>query len=147
MSYSHELGVQRKKKFWPHPWGPEEGSKGQISFNFNYKVNFKDFYLRRFSESRSSSGSTPSVRLSVRLSIRLSVRLSVRNTFGVHSLCNLYLQQFSFLYIQILPNDCSYIEDVHLLFCAPLINIFSFFTGVELRHFFHPKCVEGVRFV
>ena len=27
----------------PPPWGPEEGSKGQISFNFNYKVNFKDF--------------------------------------------------------------------------------------------------------
>ena len=79
--------------------------------------------------------------------LRPSVRLSVRNTFGVHSLCNLYLQQFSFLYIQILPNDCSYIEDVHLLFCAHLISIFSFFTGVELRHFFHPNCVEGVRFV
>ena len=27
------------------PWGPGEGSKGQISFNFNYKVNFKDFIL------------------------------------------------------------------------------------------------------
>ena len=26
---------------WPPP--PGEGSKGQISFNFNYKVNFKDF--------------------------------------------------------------------------------------------------------
>ena len=25
-------------------WGPWKGSKGQISFNFNYKVNFKDFY-------------------------------------------------------------------------------------------------------
>ena len=78
---------------------------------------------------------------SVRPFVRSSVRPSVRNTFGVHSLCNLYL------YIQILPSDCSYIEDVHLLFCAHLINIFSFFTGVELRHFFHPKCVEGVRFV
>ena len=30
--------------FGPAPWGPGEGSKGQISFNFNYKVNFKDFY-------------------------------------------------------------------------------------------------------
>ena len=29
--------------FCPAPWGPWEGSKGQISFNFNYKVNFKDF--------------------------------------------------------------------------------------------------------
>ena len=25
---------------------PGEGSKGQISFNFNYKVNFKDFYTK-----------------------------------------------------------------------------------------------------
>ena len=29
--------------FGPAPWGPGEGSKGQLSFNFNYKVNFKDF--------------------------------------------------------------------------------------------------------
>ena len=29
--------------FGPAPWGPGEGSKGKISFNFNYKVNFKDF--------------------------------------------------------------------------------------------------------
>ena len=29
-----------KKILAPPPW---EGSKGQISFNFNYKVNFKDF--------------------------------------------------------------------------------------------------------
>ena len=32
--------------FFPAPWGPGEGSKGQISFNFNYKVNFKDFYSK-----------------------------------------------------------------------------------------------------
>ena len=25
------------------PWGLGEGPKGQISFNLNYKVNFKDF--------------------------------------------------------------------------------------------------------
>ena len=30
----------------PAPWGPREGSKGQVSFNFNYKVNFKDFYSK-----------------------------------------------------------------------------------------------------
>ena len=30
--------------FFGHaPWGPGEGSKGQISFNFNYKVNFLRF--------------------------------------------------------------------------------------------------------
>ena len=28
------------------PWGPGEGTKGQISFNFNYKVKFKDFYTK-----------------------------------------------------------------------------------------------------
>ena len=89
----------------------------------------------------------PSVCPSVRSFVRMFVRSSVRNNFGVPSLCNLELQQFSFLYIQILPNDCSYIEDVHLIFCAHLINIFSFFTGVELRHFFLPKCIGGVRFV
>ena len=26
--------------------GPGEGSKGQKSFNFNYKVDFKDFYTK-----------------------------------------------------------------------------------------------------
>ena len=35
--------MQRQTFFGPAPWGPGEGSKGQISFNFNYKVNFKDF--------------------------------------------------------------------------------------------------------
>ena len=34
--------------FGPASWGPWEGSKGQISFNFNYKVNFKDFFLPNF---------------------------------------------------------------------------------------------------
>ena len=30
--------------FWaPATWGLGEGSKGQISLNLNYKVNFKDF--------------------------------------------------------------------------------------------------------
>ena len=43
--YSHEWGVQRHF-FGLSPWGPGEGSKGQISYNFNYKVNFKDFYTK-----------------------------------------------------------------------------------------------------
>ena len=46
VSYSHEWGAQRKKIFGPAPWGHREGPKGQISFNFNYKVNFKDFYSK-----------------------------------------------------------------------------------------------------
>ena len=54
-------------------------------------------------------------------------------------ICNSY--SFSFLYFQTLHNDCSHIENVHLPFFAHLINIFLFLTGVELRHFFHPKCV------
>ena len=40
------MGRATAKKFDPAHWGPEEGSKGQISFNFNYKVNFKDFYTK-----------------------------------------------------------------------------------------------------
>ena len=43
VSYSHEWGAQRKFFFGPAPLGLGEGSKGQISFIFNYKVNFKDF--------------------------------------------------------------------------------------------------------
>ena len=42
-------GARNVKKFFgPTPWGPGEGPKGQISFNFNYKVNFKDFYTKHF---------------------------------------------------------------------------------------------------
>ena len=40
---------------------------------------------------------------------------------GVSGLCNLQLNQFLFLYIQTLHNDCSHIEDVHLIFCAHLV--------------------------
>ena len=32
-------------------------------------------------------------------------------------------------------NDCSHIEDVHLLFYAHFMNIFSLLGGLELRHF------------
>ena len=39
--YSHEWGVQRQT-FRPAPWGPGKGSKGKVSFNFNYKVDVKD---------------------------------------------------------------------------------------------------------
>ena len=49
--------------------------------------------------------------------------------FLVCVICN--SQQFSFLYFQTLHNDCSHIEDVHLPFCAHLIDIFSFLSGVE----------------
>ena len=52
--------------------------------------NVGRFYLRPFSECRSSSGSTPSVRLSVRPSVRPSVRLSVCSQhFWVPSSCHL----------------------------------------------------------
>ena len=45
MRYSHELGVQWHFFGLP-PWGPREGSKGQILLNLNYKVDFKDFYTK-----------------------------------------------------------------------------------------------------
>ena len=40
------MGRAKSFFFGRAPWGPREGSKGQISFNFNYKVNFKDFYSK-----------------------------------------------------------------------------------------------------
>ena len=40
------MGRATSNCFGPAPWGPGEGPKGQISFNFNYKVNFKDFYTK-----------------------------------------------------------------------------------------------------
>ena len=36
-------GACSSKKFCPTPWGLGESSKGQISLNYNNKVNFKDF--------------------------------------------------------------------------------------------------------
>ena len=62
---------------------------------------------------------------------------SIRKAKGVPSLCNLKPEQYSILYIQNLHNDCSHIEDVHLLFCACFIIFFTFLTGVELKRFFH----------
>ena len=40
---THMNGVCNVKLFCPASWGPGEWSKGQISLNFKYKVNFKDF--------------------------------------------------------------------------------------------------------
>ena len=65
------------------------------------------------------------------------------NAKGVPSLCNLKLQQNSILNIQTLHNDCSHIEDVHHLFCARFIILFTFLTGVELGRFFLPRCLGG----
>ena len=72
--------------------------------------------------------------------LSLSVHLSVQNTFGVPSLWNLLL---------LIPEVSIpfYSNIVHLLFCAYFINIFSIFRGVELRHFFVQKCLDGVWFV
>ena len=48
-------------------------------------------------------------------------------------LCNLLLQKFPFLNIQTLHSDYSYIEHVHLLFCAHLINIFHILGLLNLN--------------
>ena len=39
-------------------------------------------------------------------------------------------------------NHCPHVENMHILLCAHLINIFSFLRGDELRHFFHSKCLR-----
>ena len=67
---------------------------------------------------------------------------SIINAKGMPSLCNLKLQQYSILYIQTLHNDCSHIEDVHLLFCARFIIFQTFLTGVELT-FFPSEMLRG----
>ena len=44
VSYSYEQHTATAQLFLvPTPWGLREGPKGQISLNFNYKVNLKDF--------------------------------------------------------------------------------------------------------
>ena len=55
---------------------PRVGATGVWTAPLKITKNIVYFYLRRFSESRSSSGSTPSVRPFVCPSVRLSVRLS-----------------------------------------------------------------------
>ena len=64
----------------------------------------------------------------------MSVHTSKMCTFYfVHISCFFHFcgleQQLPFLYFQTLHNDCSLIEDVHLSFCAPLINIFFILDG------------------
>ena len=93
---------------------------------------FLTFYLRRFSESRSSSGSTPSVRPYVRPQ-------HFRGTKFVSSVT----PKVSFLFIQALPNDCSHIENVHLLLCARFIFFFIFEGCVFVR----PQHFRGTKFV
>ena len=39
-------GACNVKLFGSALWVPEEGSKSQLYFNFNYKVNLKDFYTK-----------------------------------------------------------------------------------------------------
>ena len=46
VSYSYECGMQRHFFLDQIPLGPWGGSKGQILFNLNYKVNFKHFYYQ-----------------------------------------------------------------------------------------------------
>ena len=100
------------------------------SYGCDLKVKVTDyishlFYLPCLSKIRSSNGTTLSVCPS-------------KTLFGC-----LQFQKF----IQTFHNDGSHIEDVHLLFCAYFMNIFSIFRGVELRHFYVQKCLDGVWFV
>ena len=43
-------------------------------------------------------------------------------------------ENVNILYIQTLHIDCSRIEDVYLLFCSHLINIYSFSSPEPLAH-------------
>ena len=92
-----------------------------------------DFYLHCFSESRSSSGS-------LRPSVRRSVRPQHFRDFQVCVICNSKsFHSFSFklcLMIVHILKMCTFYF-VHVSF------FFSFLRGVELSHFFHPKCLGG----
>ena len=56
-------------------------------------------------------------------------------------------KSFHSFFILTLHNDCSHIEDVHLLFCTHFMDfLFFIFGGLELR-IFSVKCLEGVWFV
>ena len=60
------------------------------------------------------------------------------DTIRAPSLWNLWLQKFSFLYIQTLCNDCSHI--VHHTFCAHFMDISSFMGVLNLDIFsVHPQ--------
>ena len=61
--------------------------------------------------------------------------------------CVICTPKLTYLNIQTLHDDYTYIEHVHLLFCAHLINIFLLFRSVELRYYIHPKYLGGVWFV
>ena len=76
--------------------------------------------------------------------LHLSIRLFIPRSATLLGclVCVIVIPNVFIPYIQTLHIDCSHIEDVHLLFYAHLINILAFFRGVELRHFFHPKCLE-----
>ena len=50
-------------------------------------------------------------------------------------------QHFCFHYF-IFILYCSHIADVHFLFCAHFMNIFSFLWGADLRHFFLVKMLQ-----
>ena len=50
-------------------------------------------------------------------------------------------------FFQTLRKDFSHIEDLHLVFCAHFMNIFSFLRGVVLKTFFRSKCLGGVLFM
>ena len=40
MGHSHKLGVQQQNNLGSAPWGPGDGSKDQILFNYKYILKF-----------------------------------------------------------------------------------------------------------
>ena len=58
------------------------------------------------------------------------------------SLCNV-CNRFHHFYVQTLPYNCSHIEDVQLLFCEQLINIYRLSEAVPMRPFFEQKMAEN----
>ena len=91
-----------------------------------------NFYLPHFSESRSSNWSTPSVHQQHFLGCLICV---ICNSKSFHS----FLFKLNIMIVHLLKMYTSILCTFH--------DYFSSLMGVELRHFFHPKCSGGAQFV
>ena len=76
-----------------------------------------------------------------------SVHLSILSQLLGYLVCVICKSKSFHSFLFKLHNDCSNIEDVHLLFFAHFAFFFSFLRGVELRHFFHLKCYWDAQYL
>ena len=96
-------------------------------------------------------GCTPPILCTFNKYFLISTSVELKHFFPpeMHRGCRICLICNSNIFIPLystLHNDFSYIEDVHLLFCALLINIFTVLRVLNLD-IFPSEIRRGVRFV